>query len=233
MKLSKNSFICVLGLSFFLSMSACADEVMTEAEEVRSVEETKEFEAAVRDAELDIAAEKDDNHQKLKSLAVQGDVKAQSELGINYKIGYEAPLDLEEAFRWLKKASESGDAQAQYYLAGMYDRGDGVDEDLNKALEWYLMSANQGYADAQFSLAKDYLIGWSAAPEDAIKSFEWATRAALQDHIMAQNWLGMLYDKGLGTQKNKTMAKEWYGRACSNDIKNYCRDYERLESEGY
>lgn len=241
MSLLKNNLVYILGLSFVLSVSACADDVMTDVEiagEAGRVEAVKEFEAAVKAAELDIAeanAINNDiyyNHKKLKSLAMQGDVIAQRELGINYRYGYDVPEDPEEAASWIEKAAENGDAEAQYILASMYSLGTGVDYDIEKALEWNLRSANQGYADAQFDLAKDYLMGWSAAPQDATKSFEWGTRAALQGHLGAQNWVAMLYDKGFGTQQNRTMAKEWYGRACSKD-EGYCKDYKRLEAEGY
>lgn len=241
MSLLKNNLVYILGLSFVLSVSACADDVMTDVEiagEAGRVKAVQEFEAAVKAAELDIAeanAINNDiyyNHKKLKSLAMQGDVESQRDLGINYLFGSDAPLDLEEAVRWIKEASENGDAKAQHYLADMYDSGNGVERDENKALELYLRSASQGYADSQFRLAQDYLMGWSAAPQDATKSFEWGTRAALQGHLRAQAWVGMLYDKGFGTQQNRTMAKEWYGRACSND-EDYCKDYKRLEAEGY
>lgn len=241
MSLLKNNLVNILGLSFILSVSACADDVMTDVEiagEAGRVEAVKEFEAAVKAAELDIAeanAINDDiyyNHKKLKSLAMKGDVKAQRELGIDYQYGVGIPRDLDEAAKWLKKAAENGDAEAQHELATLYNSVEYDYYDSNKAMEWYQKSASQGYADSQFRLAQDYLMGWSAAPQDATKSFEWGTRAALQGHLRAQAWVAMLYDKGFGTQQNRTMAKEWYGRACNND-EDYCEDYKRLEAEGY
>ncbi len=241
MSLLKNNLVNILGLSFILSVSACADDVMTDVEiagEAGRVEAVKEFEAAVKAAELDIAeadAVRNDiyyNHKKLKSLAMKGDVKAQSEIGTDYQYGVGIPRDLDEAAKWLKKAAENGDAEAQHQLATLYSNVEYDYYDSNKAMEWYQKAARQGYADSQFSLAQDYLLGWLAAPQDATKSFEWGTRAALQGHLRAQTWVGMLYEKGFGTQQNRTMAKEWYGRACNND-EDYCEDYKRLEAEGY
>ena len=46
--------------------------------------------------------------------------------------------------------------------------------------------------------------------EAAVK---WYTKAAEFGHTHAQHHLGMMYNKGLGVEKNEQTAKKWWGRA--------------------
>ncbi len=64
-----------------------------------------------------------------RSLAEQGNAKAQFFLGLMYSKGRGVPQDYAEAVGWWHKAAEQGVAEAQYNLGVMYDRGLGVTQD--------------------------------------------------------------------------------------------------------
>lgn len=219
--------LTILGLSLTLSLPACADDF-----EVQQADRIKQNDLKIA-AILSEMEDKDDGFENTKSLAMKGVVAAQRELGMAYNYGYDgAPIDLNEATKWLEKASESGDAEAQYQLALLYDSGAGVYNNPNEAMKWYLRSANQGYVDAQFRLSQVYLFS-NLVPQNPTKTFEWATKAALQEHGRAQRMLGIYYDKGIGVRQNKDIAKAWFAKACSNDDEYGCDGYRELNEKGH
>jgi len=55
-----------------------------------------------------------------KTLAEQGNTKAQFNLGVMYYQGQGVPKDYKEAARWFRKAAEQGNADAQFNLGLMY-----------------------------------------------------------------------------------------------------------------
>lgn len=228
--------IHILGLSFGLLLSACADAnditIKPEAEESELVSEADLID---KDAELEMSASSlDDSHEKNKSLAMKGDAQAQLELGHDYLYGFNVSRDLEQAARWLEAAAENGNAEAQHSLAMMYDSGEGVDKDTDKAMELYLKSANQGYDLAQLSLAQAYSVGYNDEYDtDYVKAAEWATRAAFQENESAQRLLASFYLHGFGVRRNKTIAKEWYNRSCGNGSEYSCTESNKLSAEGY
>ena len=54
-------------------------------------------------------------------LAEQGNVMAQTTLGVMYLEGYGVPQDYKQAVKWFKLAAEQGEAEAQFNLALMHD----------------------------------------------------------------------------------------------------------------
>lgn len=175
----------------------------------------------------------DHDFETTKKLAMQGDIKAQRDLGYNYKYGFTIDKDLVEALKWLEKAANQGDADAQHSLAMMYSSGEGVNEDMDKAMQWYLKSADQGYVPAQSYLATRYFMDAKLNDDHTsnagyTKAAEWATKAALQGDESSQRLLGLFYKDGYGVRKNKTIAREWYGKSCDSGKEFSCQEYIKL-----
>jgi len=128
-------------------------------------------------------------HQKafrlFKSLAEQGDARAQNNLGWMYANGKGVPEDNAKAVYWYRKAAEQGDARAQNNLGWMYANGKGVPEDNAKAVYWYHKAAEQGDARAQNNLGWMYANG-KGVPEDNAKAVYWYRKAAEQGDSWAQ-----------------------------------------------
>ena len=66
--------------------------------------------------------------------------------------------------------------------------------------------------------------------QDYHKAREWYEKAAAQGDDLAQTYLGLMYEQGLGVRKNLATAKEWFGKACDNGNQTGCDYYARLNS---
>ncbi len=81
--------------------------------------------------------------RELRSLAEQGDAKAQAHLGVMYETGLGVPQDYAEAVKWYRKAAEQGIAKAQYNLGFMYANGRGVSQDHVQAHMWFDLAVSR------------------------------------------------------------------------------------------
>ena len=90
------------------------------------------------------------------SLAKQGNVYAQYNLGLMYDLGKGVAKDEVQAVAWYQKAAEQDYASAQFNLGLMYNLGKGVAKDEVQAVAWYQKAAEQGIADAQYNLGVMY-----------------------------------------------------------------------------
>ncbi|MGU3814514.1 tetratricopeptide repeat protein [Vibrio diabolicus] len=106
---------------------------------------------------------------------------------------------------WLTLA-EKGDAQAQYSIGWMYSKGLGVEKSIKKALDWYVKSANQGFIDAQYSAGRAYLYYLQQYGE----AFKYFKLAAENDENKSQFYLGLMYYRGDGTNKDLKKSAYWF-----------------------
>ena len=84
-----------------------------------------------------------------RSLAEDGHVTAQVQLGLLLYAGDGVRQDISEAAKWLRAAALQEDALAQHNLAVMYERGLGVAKNDLLAAQWFHRAAEQGFAGAQ------------------------------------------------------------------------------------
>ncbi|HHF4685197.1 TPA: tetratricopeptide repeat protein [Haemophilus influenzae] len=96
------------------------------------------------------------------------------------------------------------------------------------AFKLWLPMAEQGYAKAQFNLGVMYAKG-QGVKQDDFEAVKWFRKAAEQGDADAQAILGFSYLLGQsGVQVNKSLAKEWFGKACDNGDQNGCEYYGKL-----
>mgnify|MGYP006343379143 CR=1 FL=1 len=114
-----------------------------------------------------------------RKAAEQGNVAAQYNLGVCYKIGLGVQQDYAEAVKWYRKAAEQGLADAQYNLGYCYEAGQGVSQDYAEAVKWYRKAAEQGHARAQYSLGVCYVNG-RGVQQDYAEAVKWFRKAAEQ-----------------------------------------------------
>ncbi len=84
-----------------------------------------------------------------QKAAMQGNVNAQRDLGMLFKLGIGVKEDAKSAFMWLQKAAAQGNDVAQYNLGMMYADGAGVKRDLPRASAWLSLAAAQGNEKAK------------------------------------------------------------------------------------
>lgn len=113
---------------------------------------------------------------KLKALALQGNAKAQTELGHRYYKGLDIDKDLTIAMEWYTKAASQGEKVAQFFLGLFYLYGNGVDKDVKTAVEWLTKSADQDYEPAEYCLGKCYRDG-TGVEKDPDKANELYSKA--------------------------------------------------------
>ena len=113
-----------------------------------------------------------------RSLAEQGDPKAQYFLSVMYANGQGVSQDNQEAVKWIRKAADQGHAGAQYRLGLMYADGKGVSQDNQEAVRWIRKAAEQGHAGAQLGLGLTYYTGRRGIPRDNIRAHMWFSIAA-------------------------------------------------------
>ena len=155
-------------------------------------------------------------HQKLLSLAENGDQDAQYNLGRIYLQGKGTRQDYQAARKWFMRAAEKEDAGAQYNLGNIYQKGQGIQQDCKKAFFWYKKAAAKFYAPAQYALGKLYSSG-CGVNQNSYKSTEWILKAAYNGMPEAQFQIGYRYLTGYGIQFYKNKAYEWLLKAAKQD----------------
>ena len=101
-----------------------------------------------------------DQAAAVRTLAEQGDAKAQYALGTMYQYGQGVARDTGQALLWWRKAAELGDIDAQFALGNAYAGGAGIPRDNVQAYLWYDITA--GRADG------NWLEGIAASNRDAL-----------------------------------------------------------------
>jgi TPR repeat protein len=153
-----------------------------------------------------------------RSLAEQGNVVAQTMLGVLYYFGQGVALSPDvkqndtEMARWFRKAADQGDATAQNNLGVMYEHGFGVPHDLPEAARWYRKAVEQTCAAAQNNLGVLFEDG-RGVPPDYAEAARWYRKAVEQGNAFAQSNLGWLYASGRGLPQDYTEAARWFRKA--------------------
>ncbi len=175
--------------------------------------------------------------EEIKSLAYQGNERAQYNLALSFYTGELLEQNIDSAVFWFTKSAEAGVAFAQYNLGLIYHQGSGVRKNDVEAEKWFLMAARhyddecqsgsrgdavqwftlaalQNYPDAQNMLGNVYLSG-EGATVDYQKALKWYKLAAVEGHPVAMFNLGYMYYYGRGVYPNKTIAAHWIKKAMS------------------
>ena len=87
--------------------------------------------------------------QALVTGAEKGEMQAQYELGIQYRLGEMVEKNYVVALHWLTKAAEKGHVDAQNRVAICYNNGEGTLPDRIKAYAWYLVASINGHKYAK------------------------------------------------------------------------------------
>ena len=149
-----------------------------------------------------------------RTLARQGDTRAQYSLARMYAGGIGVAEDDEAALYWFRAAAQQGSVEAQSELALMFSLGRGVRQDHTLAAYWYGRLAEDGHATAQFLLAGMYEDG-TGVERDVSLAFFWYRKAAEQGYVGAQAKLGEMYLRGHGVGKDLAEAWVWFDRAAA------------------
>jgi len=129
-----------------------------------------------------------------------------------YYYGWGCERNYLEAFRWFDQADRDGHPSAKWFLAYCYCMGRGTQEDPAKGMEMIRALRRQGQKYPKELLGYCLLYGKGTAPNyDEAKRL--LNEAAQEGSSIAWKYLGDMYDKGLGTPEDVSMAVSCYQKA--------------------
>lgn len=153
----------------------------------------------------------------------------QYRIGKIFCYGLSTEQDYTRSFRWFKKSAEQENKFAQFSLANQFYFGNGTEKNLEKAFEWYKKSAEQGLPYAAYSVAQMYSKGEFVEQSDelakkyyskALSGFlEFERKDQADDNLFYK--IGIMYEKGLGTEINIQKAVEYFQRSADNKWSSY------------
>ena len=150
--------------------------------------------------------------------AIDGDVKAQFNLGLIYFKGqprFGIPKNYKRAFYWWKKSAEKGHYKAQYGLYILYVKGLGTLKDLNRANYWKEKALQNIAAYKNYKAAENY-----KRQRDNKKAILLFYKSAKLGNADAQCSIGIMYYLGEGVLKDLKKAASWWYQAAQ---KNHAR----------
>ncbi len=150
-------------------------------------------------------------------LAMQGDMRAQFQLGSIYGEGLGVPQNFKESARWTKLSAEQGYTPAQFVLGVMYLNGSGLPKSSKDSMVWLRKAGDHGFAPAQFLIGLSYGSG-DGVPKNAVEAAKWYRLAAEQGNANAQFALGRMYGYGVGDEVHQSFIKAyaWISNAIAN-----------------
>lgn len=93
--------------------------------------------------------------------------------------------------------------------------------------------AEQGNVEYQIEVGSIYYDG-KGVRQDLVLSRKMFQKAARQGDARGQAALAIFYEDGLGgLKRNRSIAKEWYGKTCDQGFQAGCDEYRRLNEQGY
>ncbi|MHA1539871.1 MAG: SEL1-like repeat protein [Alphaproteobacteria bacterium] len=153
----------------------------------------------------------------LTSAALSEDVESQIKMGILYREGINAPLNLRKATRWLKAAAGNGSLKAQVELADLYYNGRGIMKKDGEAIKLLQIAIENKKAPAKafYQLGLMNYFG-AGIKRDFEKAMELFLIAAKKKDLNAQISISEMYQKGQGIpdgRKNPKKAVMWLEKA--------------------
>lgn len=140
-----------------------------------------------------------------RTLARDGDIVAQRNLGLMYQRGRGVFKNLRQAARWYQRAADQGDAGAQLALGAMYQTGSGVPQDYDTAASFYRKAMRGGSARAAYRLAMMHRAGVARAPDEELE-LRYLRVAAFRGLAEAQLDLGKHFFRRKKSEADKVRA---------------------------
>lgn len=101
----------------------------------------------------------------------------------------------------------AGVLECQKYLGLMYYKQD----DMQQAAQWYSKAIEQGDTDALYGIAS---VRYAQGEFD--EAFRYLTDASKKGNTRALHWLGFMYHKGYGVNKNLDAAADFYRQSAKH-----------------
>lgn len=167
------------------------------------------------------------NPVAVQSKADNGEAQAQYQLGEYYS----GCGEHDTAIKWMEKSAAQNNVEANLFLAKSYDEGIGVNPDQKKYFAYLHQAAELGNAFAQVGVAFYSLSGEKGVTINLPEAFKWNVKAAEQGATIADYYLGWMYAKGDGVEKDLEKSKYHFTVAANAGIEGALEALKHLESE--
>lgn len=160
--------------------------------------------------------------------AKQGNPDAQ----LKYGLTLEVEKNHKEARTWFLKAANQGNLVAEYYLGAQSFYGKGTERNIREAIERYERAVNVDDSlsvSARLALIQIY-VNEDSAEYDAPRARHHSRILAEGGNADAQCMLGMMFEGGIGGERNLTKAKEWYERAAAQGMPEAREQLKKLNA---
>ena len=185
-------------------------------DQVKNVEAEEAFRALVQ---AQVSGDFDVAFSKVKTLADEGNAKAQTRIGFLYLHGMGVKLDYATARQWFVKAIQTGgDPSAYVGLGAIYEHSMGVTQDYGKAADLYREGMEKGSTAAYAFLGFMYQTG-QGVPQDFEEAYKLYKKGDKLGDAWAQARLGAYYMLGtFSVKQDYAKAREYFEKAAK--VKN-------------
>lgn len=142
-------------------------------------------------------------------------------------IGNKCDNDYKNAWKYLKVAESSGSIAALNTMGICYKFGYGVKKDLNKAKTYFIEASKKDYPYAYNNLGK-----LAEEEKNYHSAFNYYLKSANLNESWAQNKVGLMYMKGIGTNHNAKEAFNYFHKSLSAPINERC-EYASINLANY
>jgi TPR repeat protein len=195
-----------LGLMFELGIAVSRDPAMAEYYYLRAAQ-SEDVRAQMALAKLLEARQESTAILWYRRAAEQGNVDAQSRVGISLLDVSNPGCDVFQGITWLLKASQQSERGAWCALAETFHK-----DAQALASASYRKAANLGDARSQYLVASGYATG-TGVGRDSTAAVSWYKLSAEQGFAEAQSALGACYLAGIGVPPDFRQAVEWLQKA--------------------
>ena len=131
-------------------------------------------------------------------------------LGRMYLFGSGVEPDPARGVALLSEAAEAGVLDAAIALAQAYDFGRGVAKDRMQGYRYWRLAAELGHGKAMLEVGLRLESGETPEGADPAAAADWFARATAAGEIVANAYLGALYEQGLGVTRDLAEAERLY-----------------------
>ena len=143
--------------------------------------------------------------REFRSLANEGDAKAQYNLGLLYEMGLGVKQDYQEAAKWYRKAAVQDNIESQKRLIVMRKKGLTNSQQPTVPPKWQGSTTDP---QSQYELGVMYFMGIGVEKNYVIAS-EWFRKSANQNYAKAQHDLALMLLEGKGGNRDALEAYKW------------------------
>ncbi|KAG2197054.1 hypothetical protein INT47_009770 [Mucor saturninus] len=135
---------------------------------------------------------------------------AQYYIGMFYKYGLEVSVNYKLAWQWFGKSADNGCLLGKMEIGLMYYQGMYVLKDEERGISFLKSLVSHGHVYSQVELCCIYSKGTPGVC-DYIPSMQWFLDKL--DDATSQSWIGAMYLRGWGVEKNELIALQWFRKA--------------------